>query len=109
MKIYKIFKLFVLFMLIAGECVVSECYAKSNTVILITDPKILSIMVLDNHEPMVDLKNQKDIVLGPSPEIPNNTDYTMMRKTVYEKLLQAQKSLPNALRFCLYECYIKNV
>lgn len=61
--------------------------------------------IVDNHEPMVDLINQDDIVFGPSPEVPNNTDYTKLRKTVYEKLKQAQALLPSGLRFCLYEGY----
>lgn len=45
------------------------------------------------------------LAYGPSPEVPNNTDYTKLRKTVYEKLTQAQKLLPAALHFCLYEGY----
>lgn len=78
---------------------------QENNIILIADPKILAIPIIDNQEPMVDLKHQKDLIYGPSPEIPNNTDYTKLRKTVYEKLKQAQTLLPTGLRFCLYEAY----
>jgi len=74
-------------------------------IILIADPRILAIPIIDNQEPMVDLTQQKDVIYGPSPEIPNNTDYTKLRKTVYEKLIQAQKLLPKDLHFCLYEGY----
>ena len=28
-----------------------------------------------------------------------------MRQSVYEKLVQAQKTLPDGLRFCIYEAY----
>ncbi|WP_225316576.1 M15 family metallopeptidase [Legionella longbeachae] len=73
--------------------------------LLIADPKIVAIPIIDNHEKMIDLKGQHEIAFGPSPEIPNNTDYTKLRKTVYEKLKQAQKLLPKGLRFCLYEGY----
>jgi len=73
--------------------------------ILIVDPRVLKIPVEDNHEPLVDLISQTEIILGPSPEIENNTDYTKMRRTVYEKLLAAQKLLPKNIRFCLYEAY----
>jgi D-alanyl-D-alanine dipeptidase len=76
-----------------------------DEIILIADPRILAIPIKENHEPFVNLIEQKAIVYGPSPEIPNNTDYTNMRKSVYEKLLQAQALLPAGLSFCLYEGY----
>ncbi|MGL5742521.1 MAG: M15 family metallopeptidase [Legionella sp.] len=76
-----------------------------NSILLIADLPILAIPVTPHNEPMVDLIDHSDIAYGPSPEIPNNNDYTKMRKTVYEKLKQAQSLLPQGLRFCLYECY----
>ena len=80
-------------------------YSISQSILLIADPKILAIPVIDNHESLVDLKNQQIISYGPSPEIPNNTDYTFLRKTAYNKLVQAQGLLPQGLHFCLYEGY----
>lgn len=80
-------------------------YAKADHLVLITDPGVLAIRIIDNHEPMINLKDQKEIALGPSPEIPNNQDYTLIRKGVYEKLKQAQALLPKNLHFCLYEGY----
>lgn len=71
--------------------------------LFLADPEIIAIPIMDNHEQLVDLKDQLIISFGPSPEIPNNTDYTKMRKTVYEKLVQAQYLLPSGLRFCVYE------
>jgi D-alanyl-D-alanine dipeptidase len=79
--------------------------ANQTDITLIADPKVLAIRIIENDEPMVDLRDQKEIAYGPSPEIPNNTDYTKMRQTVYEKLKQAQGLLPKKLRFCLYEGY----
>ncbi len=73
--------------------------------ILIADPRVLAIPVKENHESMIDLVFQSEITIGPSPEIENNTDYTKMRKTVYEKLLFAQSLLPKNIKFCLYEGY----
>lgn len=78
---------------------------QSNDIILIADPRILAVDVLDNKEPMIDLRKQNVITYGPSPEMPNNTDYTYIRKSVYEKLIQAQTLLPKGLQFCLYEGY----
>ncbi len=80
-------------------------YTAPQPMLLIANPKILSIPVIENHEPMIDLIDHPEIIYGPSPEIPNNSDYTKMRKTVFEKLKQAQSLLPNGLRFCLYESY----
>lgn len=73
--------------------------------ILIADPCIIAIPIKDNQEPLVDLREQEVILYGDSPEIPNNTDYIKVRSTVYEKLMQAQASLPDGLRLCLYEGY----
>jgi D-alanyl-D-alanine dipeptidase len=76
-----------------------------DEIILIADPRILQIPIHDNGEDMIDLKSQTEITYGPSPEIPNNQDYTKLRKTVYNKLRDAQASLPKGLRFCIYEGY----
>ncbi|STX52836.1 D-alanyl-D-alanine dipeptidase [Legionella busanensis] len=83
----------------------NSVYAKDNHIVLITDPNVLAIPIKDNGESLIDLKNQKEIAYGSSPEIPNNHDYTKLRKTVYQKLNQAQKLLPKGLHFCLYEGY----
>ncbi|MFI0347899.1 MAG: hypothetical protein ACH346_03870, partial [Chthoniobacterales bacterium] len=81
------------------------CQAASQPIVLVADPKVLSIQIHDNHEPLVNLKKEGGIAIGPSPEIPNNQDYFYLRKTVYEKLLAAQKLLPPGLKFRLYEGY----
>ena len=74
-------------------------------IILIADPKIISVPIVENGDPFIDLKDQDLLLYGPSPEIPNNTDYTKMRTTVYAKIIQAQESLPVGIRFCIYEGY----
>ena len=65
----------------------------------------MAVNIIDNKEPLIDLIDQDDIIYGPSPEVPNNTDYTKLRKTVYEKLIQAQALLPQGLYFCIFEGY----
>ena len=79
--------------------------AAKDEIVLIADPRVLAIPILDTSEALIDLRNQTKILYGPSPEIPNNLDYTRMRKTVYEKLKEAQTLLPKGLRFCIYEGY----
>ncbi|MBM3892821.1 M15 family metallopeptidase [Candidatus Dependentiae bacterium] len=73
--------------------------------VITTDPRVLAIPINDTGEALIDLKDQTTLAYGPSPEIPNNTDYTKLRITVYEKLVKAQSLLPAGLRFCLYEGY----
>lgn len=95
--------LYVFIMLIG---VVMPCvYAAPSNITLIADPVVLKIPVHDNHEDLVDLRKQTDILYGPSPEIKHNTNYTFMRKSVYEKLKEANAQLPKGIRFCLYEGY----
>ena len=83
----------------------SSAFAQDKNIVLIADPRVLSLSINENNGHFVDIKNHDEIAYGPSPEIPNNTDYTKMRKTVYEKLKQAQSLLPKGLHFCLYEGY----
>ena len=74
-------------------------------VTLISDNKVLAIPIHENHDAWIDLRKQKTIVYGPSPEVPNNRDYFYLRKTVYEKLKLAQSHLLKGYHFCLYEGY----
>src|SRR5579871_4128108 len=81
-----------------------DCNAEEK-IILIADPAILAIPIQENHESMVDLIFQHEITYGPPPLLPNNTHYTKVRKTIYDKLKVAQSMLPDHLKFCLYEGY----
>lgn len=81
-------------------------YAKPNeSIVLIADARVLAIPIQDDHEPLIDLTIQKYIAYGPSPEIPNNHDYTKLRQSAYNKLVKAEASLPPGMHFCLYEGY----
>lgn len=84
--------------------VMFSCHAQEK-IFLIADPEVLAIPIQENHEPLVDLTQQKDIAFGPPPIIANNTNYTKIRKSVYDKLKAAQATLPQGLKFCLYEGY----
>jgi len=90
--------------LILTSLFIFQASAKDK-LILISDPRILSVTVEDNKEPLIDLQDQTIIAWGPSPEIPNNTAYTKIRKGVYDKLVEAQKLLPPGMKFCIYEAY----
>jgi D-alanyl-D-alanine dipeptidase len=77
----------------------------ASKITLIADPKVLATPIHENDEPFVDLTEQELIAFGPSPEVPNNTDYTKMRKSVYDKLVKAQEMLPKGYYLSLYEGY----
>lgn len=91
--------------LIIGLWSTTMVLASTSPITLITDPKVLAIPIGHSDEPLVDLKRQSDIAYGPSPEIPDNHDYTFVRRTVYLKLVAAQKMLPPGYHLCLYEGY----
>ena len=95
---------FYVFIILIGV-IMSSIYASPPNVTLIADPVVLKIPIRDNHEDLVDLTKQTEILHGASPEIKNNTNYTFLRKTVYEKLKEANAKLPKGMHFCLYEGY----
>ncbi|MCE3045579.1 M15 family metallopeptidase [Legionella sp. 16cNR16C] len=77
----------------------------NQPIVLIAAPEVLAVPVVENHNPLIDIKGDNRILIGPSPEIPDNTDYTQMREEVFHRLLKAQSLLPAGLQFCLYEAY----
>lgn len=91
--------------LLAALFLIMLSNSHADKIVLIADPSVLAIPAHDNHEMMVDLATQNVISYGPPPLDANNTNYTKIRKTVYDKLLKAQTLLPNGLTFRLYEGY----
>ena len=72
--------------------------------IFITDPEILAVSIVECHEPLIDLKIDQRVTYGPPPECEETRDdYTKLRKTVLEKLCQAQSDLPEGWKFRLFE------
>ncbi len=64
-------------------------YAQADHLVLITDPGVLAVRIIDNQKPMVNLKDQKEIAFGPSPEIPNNhTSVHGVRFTYFNSILK---------------------
>ena len=84
---------------------VEAAFSSQSDMVLIADPRVLAIAIVDNNEQLIDLRDQDVIAFGSSPEIPDNTDYTKMRTIVYEKLCSAQTLLPQGYKLCVYECY----
>lgn len=92
---------FVLSLLLVGNVYAYESY------LYIADSDITSVPIKSNKEEMIDLTLQKDIAYGQPPLYAKNKEYTKIRKTVYEKLKQAQAKLPPGMKFCVYEGFRK--
>lgn len=72
--------------------------------LIIDEDKINSISICENNEPLIDLKEQRELAYGSPPDTPlTENDYTKLRKTVYEKLCLAQSKLPKGWKFRIYE------
>lgn len=75
-------------------------------IIYIADPEILAIPIKECNEPFIDLQDQVELQYGPPPECELTAGcYTKMRATVFAKLCEAQKDLPEGWRFRLYEAF----
>jgi D-alanyl-D-alanine dipeptidase len=70
----------------------------------IADAEILVVPIQECSESLIDLKSQTALAYGSPPENEHTAlDYTKMRKSVYQKLIAAQKDLPLGWRFRVYE------
>ncbi|CAN5307315.1 hypothetical protein BH10PSE19_BH10PSE19_10720 [soil metagenome] len=66
-----------------------------NPIIYITDTKVLEIPIIECHDALIDIKDDKRLRYGPPPECELTAEcYTKIRKAVFEKLCQAQEKLP---------------
>jgi D-alanyl-D-alanine dipeptidase len=74
------------------------------SIIYLASAEILAIPIVECGEELIDIKNSDILSYGPPPECPLTAScYTKMRKSVFEKLCQAQSELPHGWRFRLYE------
>jgi len=78
-----------------------------NQIVLITDPDVLAIPIVESGECVVNLKEIGGLHYRDTPpETPESAPYyTILRKSIYDKILLAQKLLPKGLRFRVYEGY----
>lgn len=75
-----------------------------NKITYIADAKILALPIKECNEVLIDIKNYNKLRYGPPPECALTAEcYTKIRKTVFEKLCQAQRELPKGWCFRLYE------
>jgi D-alanyl-D-alanine dipeptidase len=62
------------------------------------------IPIIDNKEPLIDIRLAGGILYGPPPECPETEPhYCLVREGVYRRLLKVQSALPAGLFLRLYE------
>jgi D-alanyl-D-alanine dipeptidase len=74
-------------------------------IILIADPKILAMPILDNGEPLVEIKQHPKIMISPTMFVPYQKapSYAYVRQTVANLLMKAIAFLPEDIYFYLEE------
>lgn len=71
---------------------------------LIADSGVLRIPIKENNEPLVDLASSRQIAVYNSKSKESNR-FSMIRKHVAAKLIEASEHLPKGIRFLVYEAY----
>lgn len=77
---------------------------KTQKKVLLAAPEVLAVPIRECGEKLVDVRRNGGIVFGPVPECPQTEPYyTLIRESVFKKLLEAQSYLPQGLKLRLYE------
>ena len=74
----------------------------TKKIILISDPRILKVLIRGNKEPLVDLRKFPNFFFDNRNE---SKTFSLIRKSVADKLLEAQKYLPSKICFLIIEGY----
>lgn len=69
---------------------------------LISDPKVLQISIQENDDPLVDIRDYREILVDTRKSKASNS-YFKLRKSVVAKLLETKKYLPQGIRFLVIE------
>lgn len=74
----------------------------SQNTVLISDQKVLQIPIRENGDALVDARKFPEIKIDARKSKTSNS-YFKLRKSVVEKLLEAQRQLPQNIRFLIVE------
>jgi D-alanyl-D-alanine dipeptidase len=74
----------------------------ASDIVLISDPRVLAVPIVESGEPMVDLHAHPEILLDPRLR-PESNSFFNVRRSVADKLVAAAKTLPAGIRFLLIE------
>jgi D-alanyl-D-alanine dipeptidase len=76
----------------------------NNNYVLIADQKVTRIEIIESNEEIIDLKKTNDILYDISDKNMIDTEYTIIRKSVYKMLLKADELAKKyGFRICLFE------
>ncbi|MEU8270738.1 M15 family metallopeptidase [Sphaerisporangium sp. NPDC049002] len=75
-----------------------------SEIILMSDPRVAAIPVEESGEPLVDLRENPEILLDERLADPEGA-FAHLREEAAQRLLRAQKLLPDGLRFLVVEGY----
>jgi D-alanyl-D-alanine dipeptidase len=73
-------------------------------ILLLSDPAVAAVPIVDNGEPLVDLRCVNDLRVDPRKHDGDGA-FAHARAGVAEQLLAAQAALPHGLRLLVVECY----
>jgi D-alanyl-D-alanine dipeptidase len=91
--------------LLTALFVLPACVSK-ETVVVYEQPVLADVEVREVSEAIIDLRQQNAICYQTSQEVKRfNPNYSKIRKTVYDMLIEAQTLLPANLRLCVNEGY----
>lgn len=78
-----------------------------HEIILISDPRVISLPIQENEEPLIDLKTMPELFIDLPIENIKGLSFQMSfaRETVARMLVEAQKELPNDYRLMIKEAY----
>lgn len=74
----------------------------TKKIILISNPKILKIPIKESNEPLVDLRKFPNFFFDNRNK---SKTFSLVRKSVADKLIEAQKNLPPKIHFLIIEGY----
>ncbi len=75
-----------------------------ETIILISDPKVLQIPIQENNDQLIDIREFPEILVDTRKSKVSNS-YFKLRKLAVAKLLEAKKFLPAGIHFLVIEGY----
>jgi D-alanyl-D-alanine dipeptidase len=81
---------------------------REDPIVLISDPRIIAIPIEESHEECVDLLSESSglmVDISRSQIDSRSTAFATARRTVAQKLVQAQQSLPHGLHLFIKEAY----
>jgi D-alanyl-D-alanine dipeptidase len=75
-----------------------------TAIVLMADPRIAAIPVVDCGEPLLDVRSQELLLVDPR-EQDRSGDFAYLREGVLARLIDAQKLLPDGIRLLFIEGY----